>query len=79
MVLGNRPIGILKAGLSQMEEARASLANLCSQIEAVRNDPARVATGVREYLAQYSERVRQQALAAAIVAQRATPSQRQLC
>lgn len=54
-----------------IEEARASLANLRSRIEAVRDDPARVAAEVREYLAQYSERARQQALDAAAAAQHA--------
>ena len=54
-----------------VEEARASLANLRSRIEAVRDDPSRVTAEVREYLAQYSERVKQRALAAAAAAQRA--------
>jgi hypothetical protein len=54
-----------------VEEARTSLADLRSRIETVRDDPARVAAEVREYLAQYSERVKQQALAAAATAQRA--------
>jgi hypothetical protein len=54
-----------------IEEARASLATLRTRIEAVRDDPARVAAEVREYLAQYSERVKQQALDAAATAQRA--------
>lgn len=52
-----------------VEEARTSLANLRSRVEAVRDDPARVAAEVREYLAQYSERVKQQALDAAAAAQ----------
>jgi hypothetical protein len=54
-----------------VEEARTSLADLRSRIETVRDDPARVVAEVREYLAQYSERVKQQALAAAATAQRA--------
>lgn len=54
-----------------VDEARASLADLRSRVEAVRDDPARVAAEVRGYLAQYSERVKQQALAAAAAAQRA--------
>jgi hypothetical protein len=54
-----------------VEEARASLADLRSRVEAVRDDPARVAAEARGYLAQYSERVKQQALAAAATAQRA--------
>jgi hypothetical protein len=52
-----------------IEEARASLADLRSRVEAVRDDPARVAAEVRDYLAQYSERVKQQGLAAAASAQ----------
>ena len=54
-----------------VEEARASLADLRSRVEAVRDDPARVAAEVRQYLAQYSERVKQQALTAAAAAQHA--------
>jgi hypothetical protein len=53
------------------DEARASLADLRSRVEAIRDDPTRVAAEVRQYLAQYSERVKQQALAAAAAAQRA--------
>ncbi|MGH8066255.1 MAG: hypothetical protein ACRERE_13680 [Candidatus Entotheonellia bacterium] len=52
------------------EEARAALGNLRSRVEAVRDDPARVAAEVRDFLAQYSERAKQQALAAAAKAQR---------
>jgi hypothetical protein len=52
------------------EEARASLAELRSRVEAVRDDPARVAAEVRGYLAQYAERVKQQGMAAAATAQR---------
>jgi hypothetical protein len=53
-----------------VEEARASLAELRTRIETVRDDPARVAAEVRNYMAQYSERVKQQGLAAAAAAQR---------
>jgi hypothetical protein len=52
------------------EEAKAALGNLRSRVEAVRDDPARVAAEVRDFLAQYSERAKQQALAAAAKAQR---------
>ena len=52
------------------EEARAALGNLRSRVEAVRDDPARVTAEVRDFLAQYSERAKQQALAAAAKAQR---------
>jgi hypothetical protein len=52
------------------EEARAALGNLRSRVEAVRDDPARVAAEVRDFLAQYSERAKQQAMVAAAKAQR---------
>lgn len=52
------------------EEARAALGNLRSRVEAVRDDPARVTAEVRDFLAQYSERAKQQALVAAAKAQR---------
>ena len=39
-------------------------------MQAVRDDPARVAAEVRDFLAQYTERAKQQALAAAGKAQR---------
>jgi hypothetical protein len=52
------------------EEARAALNDLRSRVEAVQNDPARVAAEVRSFLGQYSERVKQQALQAAATAQR---------
>jgi hypothetical protein len=39
-------------------------------VQAVRDDPARVAAEVRQFLAQYGERAKQQALAAAAKAQR---------
>lgn len=52
------------------EEARAALVDLRSRVEMVRDDPARVAAEVRNFLAQYSERAKQQALLAAAKAQR---------
>jgi hypothetical protein len=52
------------------EEARSALADLRSRVEAVKDDPARVAAEVRTFLAQYAERARQHALAAAATAQR---------
>jgi hypothetical protein len=52
------------------EEARTTLSDLRARVEAVRDDPARVAAEVRNSLAQYSERAKQQALAAAAKAQR---------
>jgi hypothetical protein len=52
------------------EEARAALGDLRSRVEAVRDDPARVAAEVRGFLAQYSERAKQQAMVAAAKAQR---------
>jgi hypothetical protein len=52
------------------EEARAALGDLRARVQAVRDDPARVAAEVREFLAQYTERVKQQALIAAAKAQR---------
>jgi hypothetical protein len=52
------------------EEARAALSDLRSRIEAVKDDPARVTAEVRNFLAQYSERAKQQGLAAAASAQR---------
>jgi hypothetical protein len=52
-----------------VEEARVAVGNLRSRIEAVRDDPARVASEVRDFLSQYSERAKQQALAAAAKAQ----------
>lgn len=51
------------------EEARAAVENLRSRVEAVRDDPARVTAEVRDFLSQYSERAKQQALAAAAKAQ----------
>ncbi len=52
------------------EEARAALGDLRSRVEAIKDDPARVTAEVRSFLAQYSERAKQQALAAAAAAQR---------
>jgi hypothetical protein len=51
------------------EEARAALGDLRSRVEAVRDDPARVAAEVRNFSAQYAERAKQRALAAAAEAQ----------
>jgi hypothetical protein len=52
------------------EEASTALGNLRARVQAVRDDPARVAAEVRDFLAQYTERAKQQALAAAAKAQR---------
>jgi hypothetical protein len=52
------------------EEAQATLRDLRARIEPVKDDPARVATEVRTFLAQYSERAKQRALEAAATAQR---------
>jgi hypothetical protein len=55
------------------EEARATLAQLRGRLDAVRDNPERVATEVRTFLAQYKERAEQQALqTAAAVQQGAT-------
>jgi hypothetical protein len=51
------------------EDARATLAQLRGRIDAVRDDPERVATEVRTFLAQYKERAEQQALQAAAAMQ----------
>jgi hypothetical protein len=51
------------------DEARAALGDLRARVQSVRDDPARIAAEVRDFLAQYSERVKQQALAAAAKAQ----------
>jgi hypothetical protein len=51
------------------DEAQAALGTLRSRVEAVKDDLARVTTEVRDFLAQYSERAKQQALAAAAKAQ----------
>jgi hypothetical protein len=56
-----------------LEDARATLAQLRGRIDAVRDNPERVATEVRTVLAQHKERAEQQALrAAAAVQQGAT-------
>jgi hypothetical protein len=52
------------------DEARAALGDLRSRVHAVRDDPARVAAEVRAFLAQYTERAKEQALVAAATAQR---------
>lgn len=52
------------------EEARAALGDLRTRVQAVRDDPARVAAEVRDFLAQYAERAKEQALVAAAKAQR---------
>jgi hypothetical protein len=52
------------------EEARAALGDLRVRVQAVRDDPAQVAADVRQFLAQYTERAKQQALVAAAKAQR---------
>jgi hypothetical protein len=51
-------------------EAQAALSTLRSRVEAVKEDPARVTGEVRTFLAQYAERMKQHALAAAASAQR---------
>ena len=52
------------------EEARATLAQFRSRIEAIRDNPERVAAEVRDFLAQYKERAAQQALRTAAVVQK---------
>jgi len=56
-------------GMSQ-EEARTTLAQFRSRIETIRDNPERVATEVRTFLAQYKERAEQQALRAAAAVQK---------
>jgi hypothetical protein len=51
------------------EEARAALAQVRGRIEALRDDPERVAAEVRAFLAPYKERVAQQALRTAAAVQ----------
>jgi len=51
------------------EEARAALSGLRSRVEAVKDDPARVAAEVRTFVGQYAERAQQRAMEAAAVAQ----------
>jgi hypothetical protein len=52
------------------EEARATLAQLRGRIDAVRENPERVAAEIRTFLAQYKERAEQQALRTAAAVQR---------
>jgi hypothetical protein len=52
------------------EEARSTLAQLRSRVEAVRDNPEGVATEVRTFLAQYKERAEQQALRVAAAVQK---------
>jgi hypothetical protein len=51
------------------EEARATLAQFRSRIDAIRDNPERVATEVRDFLAPYKERAAQQALRTAAAVQ----------
>jgi len=53
------------------EDASAALADLRARVDMVRDDPARVAAEVRDFLAPYAERATQQATAAAATIQRA--------
>lgn len=53
------------------DDATAALADLRARVDLVRDDPARVAAEVRDFMAQYAERAKQQAMAAAATAQRA--------
>jgi hypothetical protein len=52
------------------EEVKAALSDLRSRVEAVKDDPARVAAEVRNFLGQYAERAKQQAMQAAASTQR---------
>jgi hypothetical protein len=52
------------------EEAQAALGTLRTRVDTVRDDPAQVTAEVRTFMAQYAERAKQQALAAAATAQR---------
>jgi hypothetical protein len=52
------------------EEATAALETLRARVDTVRDDPAQVTAEVRTFMAQYAERAKQQALAAAATAQR---------
>jgi hypothetical protein len=52
------------------EETRTTLAQLRGRIDAVRENPERVAAEVRSFLAQYKERAEQQALRTAAAVQR---------
>jgi len=51
------------------DEARAALSDLRTRVEAVKDDPARVAAEVRTFVGQYSERAKQRAMQAAATAQ----------
>jgi hypothetical protein len=51
-------------------EAQTALSDLRSRVEAVKDDPTRVAAEVRNFLGQYTERAKQQAMTAAATAQR---------
>jgi len=53
------------------DEAQAALGTLRARVEPVKDDPAHVTAEVLDFLAQYTERAKQQALAAAAKAQRA--------
>jgi len=52
------------------EEAHAALATLRARLEPIRDDPAAVAEEARNFLAQYSERIEQQARTSAATVQR---------
>lgn len=51
------------------EEAQTALNGLRSQVEAAKDDPARMAAEVRTFVGQYAERARQRAMEAAATAQ----------
>jgi hypothetical protein len=53
------------------DEAHAALGNLRARVDPVRDDPVRVTAEVRDFVAPYAERAKQQAMAAAATAQRA--------
>jgi hypothetical protein len=69
--LDNPETASLFASITGMapEEARATLAQFRGRIEAVRDNPERVAAEVRDFLAQYKERAAQQALRTAAAVQ----------
>jgi len=52
------------------EEARVTLAQLRGRLEAVRDNPERIAAEVRDFLTQYKERAAQQALRTAAAVQK---------
>jgi hypothetical protein len=54
------------------DEAQAALGTLRARVEVVKDDPALVTAEVRDFLAQYTERAKQQALAAAKTPRAAT-------